>query len=74
VQDGHTGRRLLLPHERDQAAVSEPRKSVRRNRRLIHQAVHDVQGGLVDTEARGTPTNVPTARRRAAGKRTQRGR
>lgn len=58
-------RPLLLPHERDEAAIAEPRKLVARNRRLIRQAVRDVERGLVDTETRGVPSNVPTARRRS---------
>jgi len=57
-----TGSQLLLPHERDQAAIPEPRKSVARNRKLIRQAARDVERGLEDTEARGTPTNIPVQR------------
>jgi hypothetical protein len=56
----------LLPHERDEAAIHEPRKQVARNRRLIRQAARDVQRGLVDTEVRGTPSNVPTQSATAA--------
>jgi hypothetical protein len=54
---------MLLPHERDEAAIPEPRESVVRNRKRIRQAARDVKRGLKDTEARGTPTNVPVQRR-----------
>ena len=66
VSPAGKGRRLLLPHERDEAAIPEPRAQVAPNRKLIRRAVRDVEQGLVDTEARGTPANVPTARRRSA--------
>ena len=57
-----TGGRLLLPHERDEAAIAEPQRVVARHRKLVRQALRDVEHGLVDTEARGTPSNVPVER------------
>ena len=66
-----TGRRMLLPHERDEAAIPEPRKLVARNRRVIRRAARDVEHGLVDTEARGTPNDVPAPKRRRSVKRKQ---
>ena len=57
-----TGRRLLLPHERDEAAIAEPQRVVARHRKLVRKALRDVERGLVDTEARGTPSNVPVER------------
>ena len=64
-----TDRHALLPHERDQAAIPEPRKSVARNRKPIRQATRDINRGLSDTEARGTPTNIPVQRRTRRQKR-----
>jgi hypothetical protein len=52
-----------LPHERDESPQSEacgehgPRDRIR-------QAARDVERGLIDTEARGTPSNVPGPIRR----------
>ncbi|WP_430433508.1 hypothetical protein [Methyloversatilis sp.] len=47
---------LSLPYERDEspdeAAGSEPRA-------IIDQAARDVARGLVDTDRRGTPSDVP---------------
>lgn len=53
---------LRLPHERDEArdpfddvgAVPAPGP-----RQVIEQAASDVSHGLIDTEGRGTPSNVP---------------
>ena len=54
--------KLQLPHERDETAHPEtPGLDGPRDR--IHQAARDVARGLVDTEARGTPSNVPSPRR-----------
>ena len=72
AMEARAGRDLQLPHERDEAAVHEPRKMVARNRGHIRRAARDVDQGLVDTEARGTPSNVPVARRSPAGKRVKR--
>lgn len=58
-----TGRQMLLPHERDEAAIPEPRSSVAHNRKRILQGARDVARGVMDTEARGTPTIIPVQRR-----------
>lgn len=58
-----SGRKLLLPHERDEAAIPEPRRLVRHNRTLVEQAARDVEHGLIDTESRGVPSNVPSHRK-----------
>jgi hypothetical protein len=55
--------KLRLPHERDETAQPET-PGVRGPRERIHQAARDVARGLVDTEARGTPSNVPSPRRK----------
>jgi hypothetical protein len=59
-------RGLRLPHERDESPNTGPHPP----RPEIQQAARDVERGLVDTEARGTPSNVPRGRgrrRRSAG-------
>jgi hypothetical protein len=64
---GPSDRELRLPHERDES----PRKVIDRDvapygpTGVIEQAAQDVERGLVDTERRGTPSDVPTPRRRA---------
>lgn len=57
---------LQLPHERDESPMPEA-GAVRGPRGKIRQAARDIERGLVDTEARGTPSNVP--RNRGAGRR-----
>jgi hypothetical protein len=52
-----------LPHERDESPQSEA-GGVHGPRERIRQAARDVERGLVDTEARGTPSNVPGPVRR----------
>lgn len=62
--------RLRLPHERDEA----PRPAIERDlapyppNEEVKQAARDVSAGLVDTERRGTPSDLPPPRRR--GRRT----
>jgi hypothetical protein len=61
-------RALQLPHERDESPRAET-PGERGPRARIRQAAADVEHGLIDTEARGTPSNVPRPRprvRRAA--------
>ena len=53
---------LQLPHERDQSPRSEA-SGTHGPRDRIRQAARDVARGLIDTEARGTPSNVPRPRR-----------
>jgi len=52
---------LQLPHERDESPLPET-GAVRGPRDKIRQAARDIERGLVDTEARGTPSNVPRSR------------
>ena len=52
---------LQLPHERDESPMPEA-GATRGPRDKIRQAARDVERGLVDTEARGTPSNVPRGR------------
>lgn len=47
----HPGRRLRLPHERDESPDSQ--SSGQRSR--IRQAAHDVEAGRGDTDARASP-------------------
>jgi hypothetical protein len=49
---------LQLPHERDESPMPEA-GGVRGPRDKIRQAARDIERGLIDTEARGTPSNVP---------------
>jgi len=53
---------LQLPHERDESPMPEA-GTLRGPRGKIRQAARDIERGLVDTEARGTPSNVPSPRR-----------
>jgi hypothetical protein len=53
-----------LPHERDETAANET-DGVRGPREDIAQAARDIERGLVDTEARGTPSNVPSPHRQS---------
>jgi hypothetical protein len=54
-----------LPHERDQTPnVSDPQVERKRGSRAwIRQAARDIERGLVDTERRGVPNDVPAPRR-----------
>jgi hypothetical protein len=57
-------RDLKLPHERDES----PRPHTDQDKAppdLIKQAARDIERGLVDTERRGTPSDLPPPRRRA---------
>jgi hypothetical protein len=56
-------RPLRLPHERDESPQSE-KQGVSGPRDRIRQAARDLDRGLVDTEARGTPSNVTRRRSR----------
>lgn len=51
-----------LPHERDQSPDAPTKKTGPRS--IIRQGARDIERGLVDTEARGIPDNVPAPRRR----------
>ncbi|HEU0203681.1 MAG TPA: hypothetical protein VFR86_24995 [Burkholderiaceae bacterium] len=51
-----------LPHERDQMPDAPTKKTGSRS--IIEQGARDIERGLVDTEARGIPDNVPAPRRR----------
>jgi hypothetical protein len=57
-----------LPHERDETPeqVATGENAPRAPSDLIKQAAADVERGLVDTERRGTPSDVPAPRRRRA--------
>lgn len=61
---------LQLPHERDQSPHSED-SGMHGPRDTIRQAARDVARGLVDTEARGTPSNLPRPTRRGRLRRTR---
>jgi len=61
-----TERAPQLPHERDQSPDSGPREHAPRGpTEVVEQASADVHRGLVDTERRGTPSDLPAPRRRA---------
>jgi hypothetical protein len=62
-------RHLQLPHERDESPRPEG-GSPHGPRDRVCQAGRDVDRGLVDTEARGTPFNVPRGRRARTGGRS----
>jgi hypothetical protein len=51
---------LALPHERDQSDDTAP--DGRSSPKVIRQAARDLEGGLVDTDLRGTP-NAGSERR-----------
>src|SRR5262245_49200904 len=59
--------RMRLPHERDESPLPgvdrarEPAGSTER----VEQAARDVARGLLDTERRGIPNDLPPPRRRA---------
>jgi len=55
----------MLPHERDESARPEPKLGTG-SRQRVRQAASDIESGLIDTEARGTPSNVPPGRRKAS--------
>jgi len=60
---------LQLPHERDESPMPEAGE-VRGPRGRIRQAARDIERGLIDTEARGTPSNVPRGRGSGRRRRT----
>jgi hypothetical protein len=62
-------RDLQLPHERDESPRPEG-ASPHGPRDRVRQAGRDVDRGLIDTEARGTPSNVPRGRRARTGGRS----
>lgn len=53
-----------LPHERDESPVepSTGEQAASASREVVEQAAEDVERGLEDTEARGTPSNPPSAK------------
>ena len=57
--------RMRLPHERDEASQpqTDERVAPRGPTEVIEQAARDVERGLVDTERRGTPSDLPAPRR-----------
>lgn len=60
---------LRQPHERDEAPDSGQHGTDRETDPLqeeIPQAHADIERGLVDTERRGVPSNVPSRRRNRA--------
>jgi hypothetical protein len=63
-------RDLQLPHERDESPRPEELASQHGPRDRVYQAGRDVDRGLIDTEARGTPSNVPRGRRARTGGRS----
>ncbi len=53
---------LALPHERDEAPEGQrgdPGAAPEGPREVIEQAQRDIRRGLVDTERRGVPSDVP---------------
>jgi len=61
-----TERAPQLPHERDQSPDSGPGEHAPRGpTEVIEQAAADVHRGLLDTERRGTPSDLPAPQRRA---------
>ena len=65
--------RMRLPHERDESPrqAAGPARAPAGSKEKIEQAARDIERGLVDTERRGTPNDVPAPERRV---RKQRGR
>jgi hypothetical protein len=57
-------RGLRLPHERDESPQPHTDQDEAPHD-LITQAARDIERGLVDTERRGTPSDLPPPRRRA---------
>ena len=53
--------RMRLPHERDESPLQG---AERKPNAVIEQAARDIARGLVDTERRGTPNDVPAPKRR----------
>jgi hypothetical protein len=58
--------RMRLPHERDESPLQGADRSRMRagTTDVIEQAARDIARGLVDTERRGTPSDVPGPKRR----------
>ena len=51
---------LALPHERDEVPGAEDVADAPGGpRAIVDQAARDIRRGLIDTEARGVPTDVP---------------
>jgi hypothetical protein len=65
--------RMRLPHERDESPhqAADPARAPAGSTEKVEQAARDIERGLVDTERRGTPNDVPAPERRV---RKQRGR
>lgn len=61
-RSGRSDKRQRLPHERDESpdkrATGEQEMP---SREVIAQAADDLERGLEDTEARGVPSNPPSA-------------
>ena len=53
--------RMRLPHERDQSPLQDADPAVEPTgpTEVVKQAARDVARGLVDTERRGTPNDLP---------------
>jgi hypothetical protein len=57
--------RMRLPHERDESPrQADPARAPAGPTEKIEQAARDIERGLVDTERRGTPNDVPAPERR----------
>jgi hypothetical protein len=56
---------MRLPHERDEAPYADRDEGVAPHGPTdrVEQAARDIERGLVDTERRGTPSDVPPPRR-----------
>ncbi|MGZ8155396.1 MAG: hypothetical protein ACXWUK_08870 [Burkholderiales bacterium] len=65
-----TNRKLeKMPHERDESARDTGNRldeAVVPSGREIHQAHEDIEKGLVDTDRRGVPDDIPSSRRNRA--------
>jgi hypothetical protein len=57
---------MRLPHERDESPLqgADPALEPVGPREVVEQAARDVARGLVDTERRGTPNDLPRPERR----------
>ena len=67
IERGRSPRReIRLPHERDETPYPDMDREVAPDGPTdrVKQAARDVERGLVDTDRRGTPSDVPGPRRR----------
>jgi hypothetical protein len=62
-RSGRSDKGQRLPHERDEApdARADGEQEPIPDRHVMEQAADDLERGLVDTEARGIPSNPPAA-------------